>query len=152
MQRVKRDQPAFSVAGHADRDGALLVTLCEPIHCRENLLHFVADNVTAHLERHAVDPFAMRLVRHANSGNARPRVRPVDEYRNEHFTSILGQTPRVLCVCIYSRHHAGQHFGGPVGIRNGDYSRHRPAFRFEQDAFTIDAFKYRPAHEVDFVT
>ena len=148
---VKRDQTAFSVAGHADRDGALLVTLCKPIYCREDLLHFVADNVTAHLVRHSVDPFAMRLVSHTNSGNAGPRVRPVDEYRNEHFTTVLCQTPRVLCGCIYSRDYADQHFGGPVGIGNGDNSRYRRAIRFEQHAFTIDAFKYGPAHGVDFV-
>ncbi len=93
----------------------------------------------------------MRLIRHANAGDAGPRIRPVDEYRDEYFASVLSETARELSTCIYTGDEARQHFGQPVCVRHGHNAPHRLGSRLKQQAFTIDALKHRPSHGVNFV-
>src|SRR5208282_494582 len=110
---VKRDEPAFAITGYADRHGSPpLIACCEPIHGGEDLLHFVADDMAANLVRHSIDPFTVRLVRHANARDAGPRIRAVDEHRHEHLATVLSQAARELRTCIYSGDDAHQRLGG----------------------------------------
>ena len=61
---IQRQQAAFAVADHADRPlRCVPASRDEPIDGRQHLLHFVADDVPAHLERRAIEELAMRLIR-----------------------------------------------------------------------------------------
>src|SRR6185503_20132278 len=59
--RIERDQPAFGVTAHSNLHvWAMLLT--EPLHRCQHSLHFVTDDMTAHVERLTINPFAMRLI------------------------------------------------------------------------------------------
>ena len=68
--------------------------MLEPVHGGKNFLDLVSDDVPAGLIRHSVDPFAMRLVGHANSGNAGPRVLAIDQHRDQNLAAVFSETPR----------------------------------------------------------
>src|SRR6266487_4663360 len=74
---VKRYEAPLRVAGHANFAPAAVLVL-EPVHGSEHLLHLVADDVTPHVKRLTVDPFAVRLGRHADIRMTRPPGTTVD--------------------------------------------------------------------------
>ena len=61
----------------------------EPIDGGDHFLHFVTDDVPAHFVSRAVNPLAMGLVSHLDSGNAGPCGRAVYQDRYQHLTSAL---------------------------------------------------------------
>ena len=86
------------------------ILLLKPVDRRQNLLHLVADDVAANLKRHAVNPFAVRLIGHADARNARPGVGPIDQHGHEQLAAVLGQTTRELGSWLDAGFQAGQHF------------------------------------------
>src|SRR5262249_30955861 len=65
---VEGDQAPLTVAGHTELRPRPRLPL-DPVDRRQHLLHLVADDVSAHVVRLSVDPFAVRLV-----GQRDPRV------------------------------------------------------------------------------
>ncbi len=63
---VEREQAALGVAPYLDRQSGLVPTLragtFKPIDGGQHLLHLVADHMPAHLVRHPINEFAVRLI------------------------------------------------------------------------------------------
>src|SRR5439155_26290579 len=78
---IERQQTAFTISCDANWKYGAAVLLREPVDRGKDLLHFVADNMTTHFKRHPVNPFPVRLIRHANTRNHRPGILPIDQLR-----------------------------------------------------------------------
>ena len=122
---------------------------CEPIDGSQDFLHFVADDVPAHLERRAIKKLAMRLIRPPGS-DGRKRVGPIDERRHDHATAALGQPTGELRLGRDSRRKADELFGRLIGVGQGDDVGHgvRP-LGHEQQSFAPHAAHRRPADGKD---
>ena len=97
---VEGDQSPFAPADHADLRVSRRLLPREPVDRREHLLHLVADQVAAQLERRPVEELAV--------GELRPAVArldvAVDQHRHDHAgnrsrpaggrTAIRARTPR----------------------------------------------------------
>jgi hypothetical protein len=148
-RRVKCQQPTFAVAGHADARRAR--PRGKPIDRRQNLGHFVADQVPAHVVGLAMDPFAMRLVGVAHRRMARPLVGPIHQHGHEDLAAELDQAPCPLRLLGDARLQPDELFGRLVGVGQG----HHPGLGFadgiEQQPFAVDALEHGPAYLPDLV-
>src|SRR5207248_387434 len=100
---IESEQSAFAVADYANSQrrwrssqlGSLL--RLERIDCGEHFLHFITDDVPAHLKGLTINPLAMGLVGETfELGIARPGVLPIDQHRNYYLAAVLRQPPRPL--------------------------------------------------------
>ena len=118
----------------------------KPIDRRQNFLHFVADDVPAHFKGRPIQKLAMRLIRRARA-DRRVRVGPIDQRRNDHAATALGQPPGELRLGRDARRQSGQLFGRLIGIGNGDDVGHRPrVLGHQQQSFAVHAAHHRPAN------
>jgi hypothetical protein len=105
---VQGHDAAFAVADDADVWVVLFAR--EPVHRRQHLLHFAPEECPAHLEGHAVDELAVRLVgQTAELRVARPGVAAVDQRGDEDAGAVLGQAAGVLGVVRDSGGHPDEH-------------------------------------------
>src|SRR5262249_20865624 len=89
----------------------------EPVNRRQNFLHFVANDVPAHMKRLTVDPFAVSLISLTEVRMARPAVPAVDQDRNQHFESALCQSARGLAFRRQTARKTSELFRSLAGIR-----------------------------------
>ena len=125
--------------------------MLEPIDGRQDLLHFVADDMPAHHVGLAIDPLAMRLVGPADVQVARPFVRPIDQYRHYDAEAGVCQTPRELRCRGNAGGQPCQLLGSLIGVRQRHDLRERLAGGLQQQPFPRDAFEHRPADLIDAV-
>src|SRR5207248_9173835 len=89
------EQSALAIASDTDR--RMILFLAEPINSTKDLLHLVADNVPAHLERHAINELTVRLISEtAQLRAARPGVLAVDQRRDDNMNPACRQ----YCDCL----------------------------------------------------
>ena len=100
----------------------------------------------SHVERLAIDPFAIRLI-----GPPEPRVlglQPGTAHQRweDKLKSVLGQAARVLLLRIEPGREPEKLLGRLVGIRyDNDMSQGR-TLRLDEQTFTKHPIQYRPAH------
>ena len=117
----------------------------KPIDGRQHLLHLVADDVPAHLERRPIQELAMRLVRGPRA-DRRKRVGPIDQRRHDHAAAALGQPAGELRLGRDSRRKPGQLLGRLIGIGNGhDVGHGRPDLGTSSSPSLAHAAHDRPA-------
>ena len=154
--RVKGNQAAFTVTGDADPSQRLRcllryrgVQLDEPIDHRDNLLHFVTDDVAAHFVGLAVNPFAMRLVGEpTEQGIAGTRVVAIDQDGHDDLTAVFREAAGELRFGRKARLKPREHLRCLVRIGKGNHASQGVAFGLEKKALTIDILEHRPAHGV----
>src|SRR5437867_4038658 len=115
---VESQQPAFAIA-HYSHLPFTAGPLTEPVNGRQNFLHFVADDVPAHMKSLAVDPLAVSLVCFTEVRVPRPTGAAVDQHGDEHFESVLRQSTGELGFRLQTGREAGELFGSLAGIRQG---------------------------------
>src|ERR1700704_6357802 len=98
------------------------IFLREPVDGRQYFLDLIADDVAAYFECHAVDPFAVRLVGHADGGHAGPGVGAVDQDRDQNLAAVFRETACELRGWGHAWRESGQHFWRPVGVGECDYT------------------------------
>ena len=121
----------------------------EPIDHRDNLLHFVTDDVAAHFVGLAVNPFAMRLVGEPTEQEiAGIRVVAVDQHGHDNLTAVFREAAGELRFGRKARLKPREHLRRLVRIGKGNHASQGVAFGLEKKTLTIDIFKHRPAHGV----
>ena len=108
--------------------------------------------MTAHLESHAIQPLPMRQIRRANTRAARPRVRAVNQHRDQHQTTAFGEAARELRWRLHAGREACDRFRLRSGVGDGNYARYGRAVRLEEEALGLHAVEYGPTHRVNLVT
>src|SRR5205814_10638247 len=113
--RVAGHQPALGIARYANPALAAARPL-EPVNRRQHLLHFIADDVAAHVKRLPINPFAMRLVRHADIRMARPSRAAVHQRRDHYAETTFRQPPRELLLRSDAGSHSAELLRRLIGI------------------------------------
>ena len=145
---VQCEQPSFAVTDDADRLRRGRVRLCEPVDRRPNLLHFVANQMAAHLVGGPIEHFPVRRGRmlFAVPGD-RQFVTAINQRRHKHAATALGETPRDL---VFGRDAGGEsdkRFGRLFAVGNDhDAGSKRPAGRLDEQPFAVNAVEGRPAN------
>ena len=144
---VKCDQPALAVSEQADR----MAVLRKGVHCRQDFLYFVADDVPAQLVGRPVDKLPVRMVGQAHFGGAGMGVAPVDEQGDEDAAAVFRQPPTDLRLFRQAGLQTGPHLGGNVAVGQRDNAGDRLPLGLEQEAFAVDAFQGIPADFINLV-
>ena len=79
------------------------ISFLEPIDCRKHFLHLVAYDVSAHLERLAINPFAIRLIGSFEPGVIRIELGPAHQCRDDKLKPVLSQAAGELLLRLDAR-------------------------------------------------
>src|SRR6266436_1959503 len=125
---IEGDEAALAVTHQTDvraLDFSARTLNLEGIHRRQDLLHFITDDMAA------------------QTGGLGP---PVNQNGYQDLAAILGQAPGELAFGREAGSQANDHFRGLAGVRDGHHAGDRLCFGLEPEALTEYALKHRPAH------
>ena len=144
---VERDRASFAIA--EDADPGLLIRaglLREPVDQGQHLLHLVADDVPAQLERRPVDELAVGQPGAAVAGGNGA----VDQGRDDHPAAALGQPSRHLRLSRHPGNQADELLGRLVGVGNDHHVGNTQAIvGLQQQTLAGHVAECRPANGED---